>query len=66
MKRTKRARDLGKGFPPKDSPRLDGDARTPPLGPKLGSDPLLALRGSGREVWADEHADDYVRRLRES
>jgi len=28
-------------------------------------DPLLALRGSGRELWADEHADDYVRRLRE-
>jgi len=28
-------------------------------------DPLLALRGSGRAVWADEHADDYVRRLRE-
>jgi len=27
-------------------------------------DPLLALRGSGRELWADEHADDYVRRLR--
>jgi len=29
------------------------------------SDPLLALRGSGRLIWADEHADDYVRRLRE-
>jgi hypothetical protein len=28
-------------------------------------DPLLALRGSGRDLWADEHADDYVRRLRE-
>jgi hypothetical protein len=28
-------------------------------------DPLLALRGSGRELWADEHADDYVKRLRE-
>jgi hypothetical protein len=28
-------------------------------------DPLLSLRGSGRQVWADEHADDYVRRLRE-
>jgi hypothetical protein len=27
-------------------------------------DPLLALYGSGREVWADEHADDYVARLR--
>jgi hypothetical protein len=29
------------------------------------TDPLLALRGSGRELWADEHADEYVRRLRE-
>jgi hypothetical protein len=28
-------------------------------------DPLLALRGSGKELWADEHADEYVRRLRE-
>lgn len=28
-------------------------------------DPLLALRGSGRQLWADEHADNYVRRLRE-
>jgi hypothetical protein len=31
----------------------------------LKEDPLLALRGSGKELWADEHADDYVRRLRE-
>jgi hypothetical protein len=28
-------------------------------------DPLLSLRGSGKNLWADEHADDYVRRLRE-
>lgn len=28
------------------------------------ADPLLALRGSGRALWADEHADDYVGRLR--
>ncbi|PYX91444.1 MAG: hypothetical protein DMG71_20185 [Acidobacteria bacterium] len=28
-------------------------------------DPLLALCGSGKHLWADEHADDYVRRLRE-
>jgi hypothetical protein len=28
-------------------------------------DPLLALLGSGKELWSDEHADDYVRRLRE-
>jgi len=29
------------------------------------SDPLLSLRGSGTRLWQDEHADDYVRRLRE-
>jgi hypothetical protein len=29
------------------------------------ADPLLALRDSRRELWADEHADEYVRRLRE-
>jgi hypothetical protein len=28
------------------------------------NDPLLALRGSGKKLWADEHADDYVSRLR--
>jgi hypothetical protein len=32
---------------------------------RIKNDPLLALRGSGKELWADEHADDYVRRLRE-
>jgi hypothetical protein len=29
------------------------------------NDPLLALRGTGKKTWSDEHADDYVRRLRE-
>lgn len=28
-------------------------------------DPLLRLSGSGKRVWADEPADDYVERLRE-
>jgi hypothetical protein len=28
-------------------------------------DPLLALYGSGKHLWADEHADSYVQRLRE-
>jgi hypothetical protein len=28
-------------------------------------DPLLALYGSGKDLWADEHADEYVKRLRE-
>src|SRR5581483_2549315 len=26
----------------------------------IGNDPLLALSGSGKNVWADEHADEYV------
>ena len=29
------------------------------------TDPLLSLAGSGKHLWADEHADDYVQRLRE-
>lgn len=28
-------------------------------------DPLLAARGSGKHLWSNEHADEYVRRLRE-
>jgi hypothetical protein len=31
----------------------------------LTNDPLLGLVGSGKQVWADEHADEYVNRLRE-
>jgi hypothetical protein len=29
------------------------------------NDPLLALFGSGKDLWADEDADAYIRRLRE-
>jgi hypothetical protein len=32
---------------------------------RVENDPLLALYGSGKDIWADEHADDYIRRLRE-
>ncbi len=28
-------------------------------------DALLALEGSGKEIWNDEHADEYINRLRE-
>ncbi|MGH9575407.1 MAG: hypothetical protein ACRD40_18005 [Candidatus Acidiferrales bacterium] len=34
-------------------------------GSKPEVDPLLALRGSGKALWADEHADEYVKHLRE-
>lgn len=30
----------------------------------IENDPLLRLRGSGRHIWADEHADEYVENLR--
>lgn len=39
-----------------------------PQGQPRGSyedDPLIRLIGSGQHVWADEHADEYVNRLRE-
>lgn len=29
-------------------------------------DPLLALKGSGKSLWADESSDNYVERLRKS
>ena len=29
------------------------------------TDPILSLRGLGKEIWADEDADAYVERLRE-
>lgn len=32
---------------------------------RLKNDPLLALRGDGKDLWADEPADEYVRRIRE-
>ncbi len=35
------------------------------VGSGEGEDPLLSLRGSGKRLWATEHADDYVRHLRE-
>lgn len=35
------------------------DARQAPV------DPILALRGVGRELWTDEGVDAYVSRLRE-
>jgi len=30
-----------------------------------GPDPILSLRGLGKEIWAGEYPDQYVRRLRE-
>ena len=54
-------------IPAKYGPLLDWYAREfVPRGiSRAENDPLLALRGSGRKLWADEHADEYVSRLRE-
>lgn len=41
-----------------------GSASGPSRPPEL-ADPLLRLKGSGREVWKREHADEFVRKLRE-
>lgn len=49
---------------------LDWYEKWAQTGPEIASitniddDPLLRLRGSGRHIWADEHADAYVERLR--
>lgn len=39
--------------------------QTPPSGkPNYENDPLIRLIGSGKHIWADEHADEYVENLR--
>jgi len=58
-----RREDLPQGYEGLLSWYRDWSARANEVTPK--TDPLLSLRGSGRDLWADEHADDYVRRLRE-
>jgi hypothetical protein len=35
-----------------------------PAAPNYDDDPLLRLIGSGKHIWADEHADEYVENLR--
>ncbi len=53
-------------IPPEYQPLLDWYSREYLRRvPETGDDPLLALRGSGKKLWANEHADEYVRRLRE-
>jgi hypothetical protein len=37
----------------------------PPREQSEGCDPILSLRGLGKEIWADEDPDAYVRRVRE-
>jgi hypothetical protein len=43
----------------------DWIAKQPPPGAaSYEDDPLIRLIGSGRYIWADEHADEYVENLR--
>ena len=42
-----------------------GKQRSQDIEDKIKNDPLLALAGSGKEFCADEHADEYVKRIRE-
>lgn len=30
----------------------------------MQTDPILQLRGLGKEIWGNEHPDEYVSRLR--
>jgi hypothetical protein len=60
---TPEAGDLPEGYG--DLLRWYGDWCEEATRHDLKNDPLLNSFGSGRELWADEHADEYVRRLRE-
>jgi hypothetical protein len=41
------------------------ETHTPDAPINWEDDPLIRLIGSGKHIWADEHADEYVNRLRE-
>ena len=43
-------------------PPVDNSVET--RGGQGETDPILALRGTGKALWADEDADAYVERLR--
>jgi hypothetical protein len=40
------------------------EACVPHAGINFEDDPLIRLIGSGKHIWADEHADEYVENLR--
>lgn len=56
-------------IPPEYQPLLDWYNDWQPIDTKESrapweDDPLIRLIGSGRHIWADEHADEYVENLR--
>jgi hypothetical protein len=67
------AREGAKTMPERDeipsqyAPLLDwyADWNRDDVEERIKNDPLLALYGDGKDLWADEHADEYVRRIRE-
>ena len=40
------------------------EKQPPPAVANYEDDPLIRLIGSGKHIWADEHADEYVENLR--
>jgi hypothetical protein len=57
----------GEDIPPEYSALVDWyrDWSQDSIEERIKNDPLLALYGDGKDLWADEKADDYVRGLRE-
>jgi hypothetical protein len=51
-------------LPPEYHYLLEWYASTYARSSTAGPDPILKLRGLGKEIWAGENADRYVRRLR--
>ncbi|MFP5235994.1 MAG: hypothetical protein ACLGSD_08820 [Acidobacteriota bacterium] len=49
---------------PRDQQKPTQDGRLPGVPPNYEDDPLIRLIGSGKHIWADEHADEYVENLR--
>lgn len=45
--------------------RCQSDGTTRSIKQRLRDDPLMKLRGLGKEIWAGVDADEYVRQLRE-
>lgn len=52
------------GLHDSDDAASHGSSEYRPEGPNFDGDPLIRLIGSGKHIWADEHADEYVENLR--
>lgn len=45
-------------------PVVSAESSVPPVRPLGDTDPLLSAIGIAKDLWADEHADEYVANLR--